>query len=59
MGWCDDIKDKKNYNKLINIKKKIHHEKLYRKDMKYDLILLIKYNFKKNIVIKEVVFFYI
>ena len=21
MGWCDDIKDKKNYNKLINIKK--------------------------------------
>ena len=22
MGWCDDIKDKKNYNKLINIKKK-------------------------------------
>ena len=28
MGWCDDIKDKKNYNKLINIKKKIHHEKL-------------------------------
>ena len=50
MGWCDDIKDKKNYNKLINIKKKIHHEKLYRKDIKYDLILLIKYNFKKNIV---------
>ena len=50
MGWCDDIKDKKNYNKLINIKKKIHHEKLYRKDMKYDLVLLIKYNFKKNIV---------
>ena len=50
MGWCDDIKDKKNYNKLINIKKKIHHEKLYRKDIKYDLVLLIKYNFKKNIV---------
>ena len=22
MGWCDDIRDKKNYNKLINSKKK-------------------------------------
>ena len=50
MGWCDDIKDKKNYNKLININKKLHHEKLYRKDIKYDLVLLIKYNFNKNIV---------
>ena len=26
MGWCDDIKDSKNYNKLIKVNKKIHHE---------------------------------
>ena len=46
MGWCDDIRSKK-YNKLIKIKKNIHHEKLYRKDFKYDLLIPIKYNFKK------------
>ena len=32
MGWCDDIYDKKNYNKLIKTKKNIRHEKLFRKD---------------------------
>ncbi len=45
MGWCNDVKDNKNYNKLIRINKKIRHEKLYRKDHKYDLIIPIKYNF--------------
>ncbi len=48
MGWCDDIKDKKNYNKLINIKKKIGHEKLFRKDEKYDLLIFVEYNYKKR-----------
>jgi len=47
MGWCDDIKSRKYYNKLINNKFKIHHENLYRKDHKYDLFIPIKYNFKK------------
>ena len=46
MGWCDDILNKK-YNKLIKIKKNIHHEKLYRRDFKYDLLIPIKYNFNK------------
>ena len=50
MGWCDDKNDKKNYNKLIKISKNIKHEKLYRKDKKYDLIIPIKYNFKKRIL---------
>ena len=27
MGWCDDLNDKKNYNKLISTKKKTKHEK--------------------------------
>ena len=37
MGWCDDIKSKRYYNKLIKVNKKLKHEKLFRKDHKYDL----------------------
>jgi L,D-peptidoglycan transpeptidase YkuD (ErfK/YbiS/YcfS/YnhG family) len=49
MGWCDDIKNSK-YNKLIRIsKKKVKHEKMYRKDNKYDLLIPIKYNMLKPI----------
>ena len=46
MGWCNDARDKLNYNKIINTKKKLKYEKLYRKDFKYDLIIPIKYNWK-------------
>ena len=49
MGWCDDPKDIKNYNKLIKINKTIKHEKLFRKDNKYDLLIPICYNMKKKI----------
>ena len=49
MGWCDDIHFPKKYNKLIKIEKKIGHEKLLRKDHKYDLLIPIKYNFEKAI----------
>ena len=49
MGWCDDISFPKKYNKLIKVEKKIRHEKLKRKDNKYDLLIPIKYNFKKPI----------
>ena len=49
MGWCNDIRFPRKYNKLIKIKKKIRHEKLKRKDYKYDLLIPIKYNFKKPI----------
>ena len=49
MGWCDDVQFPKKYNKLIKIEKKIKHEKLMRKDHKYDLLIPIKYNFKKTI----------
>ncbi len=47
MGWCDDIQNKKYYNKLIKINKNIHHEKLFRRDKKYDFIIPIEYNTKK------------
>ena len=49
MGWCDDINFPKKYNKLIKIEKKISHEKLLRKDHKYDFLIPIKYNFEKPI----------
>ena len=50
MGWCDDINNKKYYNKLIKIKKNIRHEKLFRKDNKYDLLVPISYNRKKRVI---------
>tara|TARA_B100001996_G_C18519027_1_gene538518 strand:- start:25 stop:519 length:495 start_codon:yes stop_codon:yes gene_type:complete len=50
MGWCDDISSPKKYNKLIKIDKKLKYEKLKRNDNKYDLLIPIKYNFKKPII---------
>ena len=47
MGWCNDV-NSKFYNKLVNIKKKVRHEKLFRKDLIYDLVILIKYNTDKT-----------
>ena len=44
MGWCDDINFPKFYNKPIKVNKTIKHEKLFRKDNKYDMMILIKYN---------------
>ena len=48
MGWCDDIKSNKN-NKLIFTNKNVRFEKLFRNDTKYDMLIPIKYNFKKPI----------
>ena len=47
MARCDDINNKKNYNKLIKVNKNIKHEKLFRKDYKYDFIIPINYNTEK------------
>ena len=49
MGWCNDVRFPKKYNMLIKIEKKINHEKLKRRDYKYDFLIPIKYNFKKTI----------
>jgi len=46
MGWCNQSMHKL-YNKEIKIEKKIKHEKLFRKDHKYDYFIEIKYNSKK------------
>ena len=50
MGWCNDINYKKKYNKLINVREKVRYENLRRKDHKYDLLIPIKYNYKKPVL---------
>ena len=46
MGWCDDVNNK-NYNKLIKLPCNFSHEKLYRRDKIYDLVVPINYNTNK------------
>ncbi len=48
MGWCNDIKSKY-YNKRIFINKKYRHEKLFRRDHKYDCLIVVKYNYQNTI----------
>ncbi len=43
MGWCDDPSSKK-YNQLIKLPNKYRHEKLYRNDELYDIVLVLDYN---------------
>ena len=50
MGWCNDMKYPKKYNKLISSQNKARHEKLKRVDNKYDLLIPIKYNFERPII---------
>ena len=49
LGWCDDVKSKF-YNKPISINKNIKHEKMFRHDKKYNLVIILDYNFKKPIL---------
>ena len=49
MGWCDDVSFPKKYNRLIKASNQIKHERLKRKDNKYDLLIPIVYNFTKPI----------
>jgi L,D-peptidoglycan transpeptidase YkuD (ErfK/YbiS/YcfS/YnhG family) len=50
IGWCDDFKSA-DYNKEIKLPSKFSHEKLYRKDHLYDLVVVINYNM--NPIIKK------
>ena len=47
MGWCDDQYNK-NYNKEIVLNKKNKGEKLFRKDITYDILFVIEYNTNKT-----------
>jgi L,D-peptidoglycan transpeptidase YkuD (ErfK/YbiS/YcfS/YnhG family) len=49
MVWCDDIRSKF-YNKLTHLPNNYSHEKLFRNDNIYDLILVLNYN--SNPIIK-------
>ena len=46
MGWCNDSKNKF-YNQEIKVSKNIKHEKLFRKDYKYNYLIVVQYNTKK------------
>lgn len=50
MCWCDDSKSK-HYNQLIKLPTNYNHEKIYRTDCVYDLILVLNYNM--NPIIKN------
>ncbi len=50
MGWCDDPSSSY-YNKQVKLPSKYNHERLYRKDNLYDLILVLNYN--TNPIIKN------
>jgi L,D-peptidoglycan transpeptidase YkuD (ErfK/YbiS/YcfS/YnhG family) len=50
MGWCDDP-DSHFYNQQISLPTKFNHEKLYRNDNLYDLVLVLNYN--TNPIIKN------
>ena len=50
MGWCDDPKSN-HYNKLVRLPFAYKHEKLFKKENIYDIILVLNYNMnpvKKN-----------
>ena len=48
MGWCNDVGSRL-YNKLIKTNLKLKHEKMFRRDSKYDLVITVNYNTKKVI----------
>ena len=50
MGWCDDPISNF-YNKQIKLPSRYSHEKLYRNDNLYDLVLVLNYN--TNPIIKN------
>ena len=50
MVWCNDLKSIKKYNKLMIGNTKLKHEKLFRKDYKYDYLIPIKYNWNNPII---------
>jgi L,D-peptidoglycan transpeptidase YkuD (ErfK/YbiS/YcfS/YnhG family) len=48
MGWCNDSRSNF-YNQQIKLPNKFGHEKLFRNDNLYDLILVLNYNINPTI----------
>lgn len=44
LGWCDDPKDPKHYNRLITLPYEGSHETLWRDDGLYDIVVELGYN---------------
>lgn len=42
-GWCDDPKDE-NYNKPVKLPHTASHEKLWREDNLYNIVIILGYN---------------
>ena len=47
LGWCD-ISNNKYYNQEVSSLKNVNKENFFRKDSKYDYLIIVNYN-KKNI----------
>ena len=50
MVWCDDPRSQK-YNQLVKLPSNFRHEKLYKKENIYDIVLVLNFNMsptKKN-----------
>jgi L,D-peptidoglycan transpeptidase YkuD (ErfK/YbiS/YcfS/YnhG family) len=43
IGWCDEP-DSGNYNRLITLPSRLHHEILWREDDLYNLMIVLNYN---------------
>ncbi|KAF0979471.1 hypothetical protein FDP41_001814 [Naegleria fowleri] len=43
-GWCDDMFDEMHYNRLVRLPIPSSHEKLWRDDDLYDIVLVLGYN---------------
>jgi L,D-peptidoglycan transpeptidase YkuD (ErfK/YbiS/YcfS/YnhG family) len=43
LGWCDETGDA-NYNRLVRLPYRASHERLWRQDHLYDLIVVLGYN---------------
>lgn len=47
-GWCDDPRSG-SYNREIKLPSRLSHENMWRNDMKYDAVGIIKYNIRPRI----------
>lgn len=48
LGWCDDPADR-NYNRPVRLPFTARHERLWRKDRLYDLLVVLDYNLARPV----------
>jgi L,D-peptidoglycan transpeptidase YkuD (ErfK/YbiS/YcfS/YnhG family) len=47
-GWCDAPRDR-NYNRKVTLPYPASHERLWRKDGLYDVIVVLDYNYSRRV----------